>query len=500
MIWILSFKAFNMKKITLLLFVILLFSNLTAQQTQYNIGFEPVDNDGFINYWRTFESPDPVAQIIDNPDTDGGSVPITKVLQLNVNQNSACYAGVINFHGTLGTWVLDAGVSSNLTLSMDVNSDLPNGRIGIKMVNATDGAVFDITDAQGDYTGAGQWHTLTWNIAAGASSGENINIDQIVVYADWRCNGGVARPSDVTLLVDNITWGANKLSDPPGPSCTNNIQDGDETDVDCGGSCPNTCIPDPPTSAPQFGSTGTDLYVYSDITGPSVTNFIFSSFGGSGTFSEIDIEMNGNMTGKLLDLDYFGSQWDPVDATTSYTYVHLDYFATTASEFEFFLIDDSLSQTVCCGNPAEPYYGFGPSGDQPLIQGQWVSVFIPLSHFSNFNAGWDGTDIKQTKFTGNGTIYFDNIYFSTQNSLSTTEFIDTAFAVYPNPTNSYWNFESKDKIITKIELFDVLGKKIQSFTPNKNSTSIDGRHLKTGIYFAKLYSNNNDQVIRLIKK
>lgn len=488
-----------MKKITLL--VITLCVNLIcySQQTQYNIGFEPTDNDGQINYWSTFESPNPLAQIIDNPDTDGGTVPITKVLELTVDQNAACYAGAINAHGTLGTWQLDPGVQSNLTLSMSINSSLPVGRIGVKMVNATNGTLFELSDAQGDYTGAGQWQTLTWNITAGANSGDNINVDQIVIFADWRCaDGQPARPSDLTLLVDNITWGANKLTDPPAPSCSNGIQDGDETGVDCGGSCPNACIPDPPTSAPQFGSTGTDLYVYSDITGPSVTNFIFNSFGGSGTYNEIDIEMSGNMTGKLFDLDFFGSQWDPVD-TTPYTYVHLDYFATTATNFEFFLIDDSLSATVCCGNPAEPFFGFGAGSDAPLVQGQWTSVFIPLSHFSNFNSGWDGTDIKQTKFTGNGTLYFDNIYFSTENALSVNEFSMNDFKLYPNPTDTNWELTSSNAIISQIEIYDIVGKKVKSITLNTQQISISGSDLQSGIYFAKIYSDQGEKILRLVK-
>lgn len=489
-----------MQKASLFIFVFLFSLLGFAQQTQYNIGFESSDNDGFLNYWRTFEGPDPVIQIIDNPDTDGGTVAVTKVLQIDVNQNSACYAGVINEHGTLGTWELDAGVPSNLSLSMDINSSLSQGRIGIKMVNATDGTVFEISDAQGDYTGAGQWQTLTWNIESGANSGENMNVDQIVVYADWRCPAGSnPRPSNVTLLVDNITWGANKLTDPPGPSCTNGIEDGDETGVDCGGSCPNTCIPDPPTSAPQFGSTGTDLYVYSDLPGPSVSDFIFNSFGGSGTYTEIDIEMDGNMTGKLFNLDFFGSQWNIEDATP-YTYVHLDYFATTATQFEFFLIDDSLSQTVCCGNPAEPFYGFGPAADEPLIQGQWVSVFIELSHFSDFNAGWDGTDIKQTKFTGNGIVYFDNIYFSTENVLSTEEYSQSSFSIYPNPTQEYWNIDGLNTEITQIEIFDILGKKVKSMEPYSTNVSINSAEFKVGMYFATIYTGKSKSVIRLIKK
>jgi hypothetical protein len=98
-----------------------------GQQAQYNIGFEPTDNDGTINYWSTFESPNPTARIIDNPDTDNGTVPVTKVLELVVDQNSACYAGDINVHGVLGTWQLDPNIASNLTLSISINSSIAMG-------------------------------------------------------------------------------------------------------------------------------------------------------------------------------------------------------------------------------------------------------------------------------------------------------------------------------------------------------------------------------------
>ncbi|AUC80231.1 hypothetical protein CW736_12980 [Nonlabens sp. MB-3u-79] len=488
-----------MSKITFFSICLCCFFIGYGQQTQYNIGFEPTDNDGTINYWSTFESPNPTARIIDNPDTDNGTVPVTKVLELVVNQNSACYAGAINVHGALGTWQLDPNVASNLTLSVSINSSIPIGRVGVKMVNATNGTLFEISDAQGNYVGANQWQTLTWNITAGANSGDNINVDQIVFFADWRC-GGATRPSDVTLLVDNISWGANRLSSPPAPSCTNGVQDGNETGVDCGGSCPNSCIPDPTSSAPQFSSTGTDLYVYSDIVGPSVTNFIFNSFGGAGTYNEIDLESNGNMSGKLFELDFFGSQWDPVDAS-AYTYVHLDYYALAATtNFEFFLIDDSLSASVCCGNPAEPKYSFGPNGDEPLVNGQWKSAFIPLSHFSNFNGGWDGTDLKQTKFTGNGTVYFDNIYFSTFNTLSLAQLAPNSFKAYPNPTSDSWELNGGDTLITKVEIYDVLGKQMQTIDAHSSTVTITSAGLKAGVYFAKVSTKQGSSTLRLVKK
>ncbi len=204
-----------MKKITLRIILLISLTGYSQQQI-YNLGFEPGTNDGTLTTWTTFENPSPGFEIITNPDPDGTNTSATtKVLKLSLAQGAECYSGVINFHGTLGTWNLDGAVTSNLSLSMDVNRSIVDGNIGIKFANATDGTLFEIKDSQGAVASANTWETLTWDISEGASSGNNVNIDQIVVFIDWRCSGEPARPSDIELLVDNITWGANKLTDPP---------------------------------------------------------------------------------------------------------------------------------------------------------------------------------------------------------------------------------------------------------------------------------------------
>ena len=147
--------------------------------------------------------------IVTNPDPDGvNTSATTKVMQIDMVQAADCYAGAVNFHGTLGTWQLDAGVPSNLTLSMKVNKSIV-GKVGIKFANATNGTVFEITNNQGLVSTVNEWVTLTWNIS-GFNAGDNVNVDQMVVFIDWRCTAEAARPSGVQLLIDDITWGANK--------------------------------------------------------------------------------------------------------------------------------------------------------------------------------------------------------------------------------------------------------------------------------------------------
>lgn len=291
------------------------------------------------------------------------------------------------------------------------------------------------------------------------------------------------------------------------PSCTDGIQNGNETGVDCGGpDCPACPAPDPTVGAINNGSTGTDMYIYSGLSGnPNQSDFAgfnLVDFNGGLTISEPVLA--GDTVIKLENLDFFGSGLGAnFNATGSYSFVHLNYYATTSTAFNFSLVDDSLSQTICCGNPEEPFYRFGPGGDAPLVTGEWVSVFIPLSHYANFPAlvsgTWDGTDIKQTLVTGNGTVYLDNIFFSTTNTLGVDEFAVNEFSVFPNPTTNNWTVTGT-RDIESIQVYDILGKQVISVNPNASEVLIDASTLKTGLYFAKISSANGSKTVKLVKK
>lgn len=488
-----------MKKITL--FVFLTFISLGfSQQQQYNLGFEPSTPSGIIANWTGFENNSPALSIVTNPDPDGvNTSATTKVMQVNMVQAADCYAGIVNFHSTLGTWQLDAGVPSNLTLSMKVNKSFV-GKVGIKFANATNGTVFQITDNQGLVSNVNEWVTLTWNIS-GFNAGDNVNVDQVVVFVDWRCTAETARPSGGQLLIDDITWGANKLTDPPVPTCTDGIQNGTETGVDCGGSC-SVCILDPIVSAvvPTIPAVNV-LSVYSETypVANTVSSFNFNAFQGSGTISQVDIQTNGNNSGRINSLSYYGAQWTPVNVS-AYNYVHIDYYATSSNNFNFYLIDATAG--IPGGNPSEPKYSFGgTTPDAPLVKGSWQSVFIPLSHFDNFNSGsfsYDLNDIFQWKFDGNGNVYFDNIYFSTTN-LSTAKFEASNIRMYPNPATTNFTIDA-DKAVEKVSVHNLLGQEVLSKTPKNQFVNLDISSLQVGVYIVKVTIDGNVSTSRIIKE
>ena len=264
-----------------------------------------------------------------------------------------------------------------------------------------------------------------------------------------------------------------------------------------------TAITDPTVSALEKGSTGNDLYVYSGLPGSTVANFNFNAFQGAGTISEVDIESDGNNTGKIENLSFYGAQWDAEDLVAGgYTFVHLDYYATTSSEFNFYLIDATAG--IPGGNAEEPRYRFGgATPDEAIVAGEWRSIFIPLSHFTSYptpNFSYDLNDIFQWKFDGNGTVYFDNVYFSSTNVLGTNDFELNDFSVSPNPTRDNWIVKTNNQIINSVVVFDILGKQVLKLTPNSSEVIIDATELNNGVYLTKITTSNGSKTVKLIKQ
>tara|TARA_R110002049_G_scaffold162031_1_gene327648 strand:+ start:2103 stop:4217 length:2115 start_codon:yes stop_codon:yes gene_type:complete len=276
-----------------------------------------------------------------------------------------------------------------------------------------------------------------------------------------------------------------------------------------GGSTPT----EPTVSAPAPTLPESEvLSVYSDTyTTNTVSSFVFQDFiNGGGTSSQVDIESDGNMTGKIENLAFYGPKFDAIDLSVEsspgvpmYDYVHFDYYATTSTELRFYVIDGDLG--ACCGDAREPRYVINASGgDEVLEQGVWKSVFIPLSQHINFSglAGltWDGNPVTQLKFEGNGDFYFDNIYFSKNLPLSINDFAKIAFRTYPNPTQDSWTVKTKNINMVSIKVYDILGKNVLSISPNASEAKIDGSSLRTGLYFAQVKTANGVSSLKLVKQ
>ena len=221
------------------------------------------------------------------------------------------------------------------------------------------------------------WETITLDFND-AKNGHP-NGDAPVVYGQYATVNVFSNFGDTgssTYYIDAIRGAANGAAVGSDPG----------TDPD-----PDT-DPDPGTgliAAPTPGQDSADVIsVYSDVYTSIATNL--NPFWGQQT-DATEIQLDGNLTLKYANLNYQGLEYPATDVSAM-EYVHLDYYTDDATALDFYLISE---------NPTvENAYTIS------IVTGDWQSVDIPLSVY---NANLDR--VFQFKTVGNGTVYFDNIYF-----------------------------------------------------------------------------------------
>lgn len=97
---------------------------------------------------------------------------------------------------------------------------------------------------------------------------------------------------------------------------------------------------------------------------------------------------------------------------------------------------------------------------------------------------------------------YDNLGSIVVGPNTTLSFGDSTLAnfnVYPNPARDNWNIKASNEI-SKIQLFDMLGKQVLSINPKAMDVQIDASVLPSGLYFAKVSSISGTQNLKLIRR
>jgi hypothetical protein len=126
-------------------------------------------------------------------------------------------------------------------------------------------------------------------------------------------------------------------------------------------------------------------------------------------------------------------------------------------------------------------------GNDPLL--------VPRLDPTNWNlVGTSGALLDLTSF-----IYVDSIVFDNTPGLSTADFgyANNTISLYPNPAQEVLNVSSSNKI-SKIEVYDVLGRKVAS---KNNASEVNVAALGKGVYIVKVVQENGTVVAkRFIKE
>lgn len=290
-------------------------------------------------------------------------------------------------------------------------------------------------------------------------------------------------------------------------TCNNGIQDGDETGVDCGGSCP-VCIASPLVAAPTPPArpTADVVSVYSD----AYSSISVNEWGPDwGPFSAriVDFPVQSNPT-KVINIDsgkvFAGIDFAPslFDAT-SFTTFHLDYWIAGPLAVGQVM---SIKLSNHLGGGAETSaIEFLPS---PISTNQWVGLDIPLSSFTAASApaNLSRNAVAQIVITAARAdnnvplkIYVDNIYFHKNTVLGVSTFEASKIAMYPNPTKTSFSIDAQDNI-EKVSVYNLLGQEIISLSPASQSVTINTADLQTGVYVVKATINGTVSSSRIIKE
>jgi len=137
---------------------------------------------------------------------------------------------------------------------------------------------------------------------------------------------------------------------------------------------------------------------------------------------------------------------------------------------------------------------------------EWEKITFDFSSFINPPAG-NGVLNQIVVFpdfdarTQDNIIFFDNIVFSDGTLSTQSNEFSNSFIVYPNPSSDKWVVLNKANTTFLTQVYDVKGQLMANFNTNtQQNLSIDASSFKTGIYFAKITSENASNTIKLIKK
>lgn len=277
------------------------------------------------------------------------------------------------------------------------------------------------------------------------------------------------------------------------PTCSDGVQNGDETGVDCGGSCaPCAAAPTPPATAAPVPSSRNEwdvISLYSDAyTQTAVTNFD-AGWCGAGSIEEIEVAGDKMLLWKSNPCQ--GIEFTSIDAT-AFTHMHIDLYIAAGTDvigkvWNLKFVDTADNQAL--------EVNFNDASSPALEAGKWISIDVPvnLADFDKLN------QFGVTSGNLNNMAWYDNLYFYRAPTASVDNNQLLGFSMYPNPASNRLNISAKETI-QNADIFNVLGKKVMSVNINKTSESIDVSNLNSGIYLVKYNVNGTVGTAKFIKQ
>ena len=332
-----------------------------------------------------------------------------------------------------------------------------------KTATPSNGGAESATDAS--HTGSG-WETLTFDFSDPKDNTPVANdiFGRILFFPQWN-GAGWNTSSVTTTYVDNIKGIGNNSSPPEDPAPT-----------------------DAPASPPTFDANNV-ISLYSDAYTAATT--INNVGWDDSAFEEVSIA--GNNVLKISGTNFLGIDLGAYLDATNMTHLHMDYWIATdwaAGQ----VLNPKLSNHAAQAGETSAIDITNPINSQAEIQ-NWQS--------KDFVLNGDRESIKQFLITvagKTGLYYLDNVYLYVDGTAGLEDNNIINVSVYPNPSNSIWNFRTGNTVITSVEVFNLLGKRVVLQNNNSTNVAISTQGLTSGIYIARITTEQGIKTVKLIKE
>ena len=351
-------------------------------------------------------------------------------------------------------------LTSTKTVSLKVYSTTATYFKGIIQAGQSGQATIELETSEA-HTGDG-WETLTFTFPT--ATGE---WGELALRTNVDANGTLINPAVEVLEAhfDDLT--AAQGSEIPAPA-----------------SGPT----DAPTTPPTFDANNV-ISLYSDAYTAATT--INNVSWDDSAFEEVSIA--GNNVLKISGTNFLGIDLGAYLDATNMTHLHMDYWiATDWSEGQ--VLNPKLSNHVGEDGETNALDITNIINSQTEVQ-NWQS--------KDFVLNGDRESIKQFLITvagKTGLYYLDNVYLYVDGTAGLEDNNIINVSVYPNPSNTNWNFRTGNTVITSVEVFNLLGKRVVSQNNNSTNVAISTQGLTSGIYIARITTEQGTKSVKLIKE
>ena len=315
-------------------------------------------------------------------------------------------------------------------------------------------------------------YTATFNAA---SSNSNVQIGFLM--------GGFGVTDGV--YYDNVSLTTNAPA-----SCSDGIQNQDETGIDCGGATCPACPTPPTVAAPTPTHSSADVIslfsdAYTDIA--SNTNPGWSEIVTAETHASNAVLKTTNFLPFAIT-----STIDITDHT-----LHVDVWLPELPSAGVGLLIKILDAVN------GPHEGNSTYPIANITAGQWNSIDIGINNFSQAQGTWDATaqgrvDQVLLDIVDDTTMYVDNVYFWKAPTAGLDDHSLSSVKMYPNPASGIVKFSTALGEALSVSVFDLLGKLVMPVQTIQSELNISS--LKPGMYFAKIDQGANSITKKFLVK